>query len=181
MTRASNGAAPPDSASSPGGRAGKSRPVLYLDLDDTVISWATGDPEPGEGAHEFLVWALDHFEVRWLTTWCPDGRMDPQLLRDLSSLTDVPVERLRTIRGFDWEGGSKLDGIAWLEHVVLGRPFLWVEDSTVQPEWLAFLDDHGLRDRFRQCDVTRQPEAVRELHAALKRLIPADDLAPEPA
>lgn len=143
-------------------------PVLYLDLDDTILSWADGSPRPGPGATEFLLWALDRFEIRWLTTWCPNGRMEAGLLGDLSKLTNVPVERLRTIRGFDWEGGSKLDGIAWVEHVVLGRPFLWIEDSNVPPEALEFLDCHGLRDRFRHCDVTRRPEALRELHRSLQ-------------
>lgn len=146
-------------------------PVLYLDLDDTIVSWADGSPRPGRGATEFLLWALDRFEVRWLTTWCPDGRMDPALLADLSKLTDVPVDRLRGIRGFDWQNGSKLDGIAWLEHVVLGRPFLWIEDSTVEPGALEFLARHGLRDRFRSCDVTRRPDDLRELHRVLRRQV----------
>lgn len=145
------------------------RPVLYLDLDDTIISWADGKPRPAAGVGEFLSWALDRFEVRWLTRWARDGCMEPRLLRDLSKLTGVAEERLREIRGLDWGGGDcKLDGIAWLEHLVLGRPFLWVEDESVGEGEIALLTQHGFRDFYRWCNVTRDPGAVRTLHGQLR-------------
>ncbi|MFW6079985.1 MAG: hypothetical protein ACODAE_10210, partial [Gemmatimonadota bacterium] len=110
--------------------AAGAQPALYLDLDDTLLSYATGRPQAGLGARRFLHWAIATFEVRWLTRWCPDGRMPDGLLADLARMTGVPRECLRTVRGFDWRwSASKLDGIAWLEHRVLGRPFLWIEDE----------------------------------------------------
>lgn len=146
---------------------GEFPPVLYLDLDDTIVSWADGSPRRAPGVTAFLSWALERYEVRWLTTWCPGGRMEARLLADLTKLTGVPSERLRRVRGVSWDGGSKLDGIAWLEHVVLRRPFLWVEDGSVRPEALRFLARHGFADRFRHCDVTRDPYAVLRLHRKL--------------
>jgi hypothetical protein len=92
-------------------------PILYLDLDDTIISWEGGAPHAAPGATEFVDWALEHFEVRWLTTWCPSGAMSDKLLGDLSSMVRIPREVLSGIRGSEWEGTeSKLNGIAWLEH-----------------------------------------------------------------
>lgn len=145
------------------------RAVLYLDLDDTVLSWADGKPAPGTGVREFLLWALEHFEVRWLTRWARDGCMDPGLLVDLCKLTGVETDRLRTIQGMDWSEGTKLDGIAWSEHVVLGRPFVWLEDDNTGAEHQAFLASHGLADCFHHCDVTQDPEALREAHSELER------------
>jgi hypothetical protein len=150
-----------------GGGPGE-RPVLYLDLDDTVVSWATGEPRGAEDAGPFLRWALDRFEVRWLTTWAPSGLMDGGLLVDLCKLTGIPAERLQRIRGLDWEGGTKVDGIAWVEHVVMGRPFVWIEDDTVPPAALEFLDHHGYLACFHRCDVTRDAEALRRLHGELE-------------
>lgn len=149
------------------GPAAEKKPVLYLDLDDTIVCWASGDPEPAPGARDFLLWAMDAFEVRWLTTWTPSGDMDPGLLRDLSKLTDVDTEILGTIRGLDWEGGSKIDGIAWVEHVVMGRPFLWIEDDTIEPEALEFLVEYGYLERFIRCNVTEEPEMLQRLHEQL--------------
>ena len=143
------------------------RPVLYLDLDDTIVSWATGEPRGAPGVDEFMMWALRTFEVRWLTSWTPGGQMEESLLVDLAKLTGVDVDLLRCIRGLDWEGGSKLDGIAWLEHVVLERPFVWMEDGTLPDPALEFLRAHGFADCFVLCDVTRDEGALTRLHQRL--------------
>jgi hypothetical protein len=143
------------------------RPVLYLDLDDTIVSWATGEPRPAAGVEDFLTWALRRFEVRWLTSWTPTGQMEESLLHDLSKLTGVDTSLLRCIHGLDWDGGSKLDGIAWLEHVVLRRPFVWIEDGSLPEHTLDFLRARGFRDCFIRCDVTHDEDAVVRLHQRL--------------
>lgn len=145
----------------------RTRPVLYLDLDDTMVAWAEGKPHPAHGVEPFLSWAFERFEVRWLTSWAPTGCMEPRLVDDLAKLTGISGERLRSIRGLDWEGGSKVDGIAWLEHAVLGRPFLWIEDATIKDAYLELLERHGWLDRYRRCDVSREPDAVERLHREL--------------
>lgn len=151
------------------GPAARRAPVLYLDLDDTIVRWVNGEPEAAPGAAEFLRWALDHMEVRWLTTWAPHGRMPTDLLADLASLTGLPAARLSRIPGLGWEGGSKLDGIAWLEHVVEGRAFYWLEDDKVPPETVQFLERHGYQECFRSCNVTREPDDLRRRHDELRR------------
>ena len=149
------------------------RPVLYLDLDDTLIAWPDGrkgSPRGAEGAREFLCWALDRYEVRWLTTWCPDGRMDDGLLHDLARMLKLPVETLRDVRGMDWsESECKLDGIAWMEHVVTGRPFLWLEDDFgFGDRERAFLKAHGLSDRYQHVNVTADGGALARLHREMR-------------
>jgi len=145
------------------------RPVLYLDLDDTIISW-DGGPHGAPGVHEFMVWAMDSFEVRWLTTWCPDGVMDEKLLCDLSRMVRIPVESLRSIRGFAWEAdGSKLEGIAWLEHLVLGRPFIWLEDDYgFGQRERRFLRSHGLLASYRHCNVTEDSGSLNRVRRSLR-------------
>lgn len=147
------------------------RPVLYLDLDDTVLSYATGEPHAAPGAAAFLRWVLDVFEVRWLTRWCPDGEMPDGLIDDLWAMTGLPRDVLRGIRGFDWRSSeSKLNGIAWLEHAVLARPFLWIEDEYGVGEFeRTFLARHGFEHAYRHCNVTTDPIALARLHAALLR------------
>jgi hypothetical protein len=149
--------------------AARLRPVLYLDLDDTVVAWADGHPRAAPGARAFLHWALERFEVRWLTTWCPEGRMPPNLLADLCTMVEVDSARLDALRGVAWnETESKLNGIAWVEHLVLGRPFLWIEDEYgVTDRERRVLREHGLLDRYHHCNVTVEPKALRRVHAAL--------------
>lgn len=146
----------------------RQQPVLYLDLDDTVISWKDGAPSGAPGLTEFLLWALDTFEVRWLSRWARDGRMQPGLIQDLATMSNVPVERLRPIDGLDWDAtDDKLNGIAWLEHVALERPFIWVEDESVGTATTDFLARHGFGGTHYHCNVTRDPDALVRLHAVL--------------
>lgn len=147
------------------------RPVLYLDLDDTLISWEGGRPHAAPGAHEFVLWALDRLEVRWLTTWCPGGVMSDSLLHDLGRMLDLPVETLRPIRGIPWERhGSKLNGIAWLEHSVLGRPFVWLEDEYgCTGRERDFLVANRQLHCYRHCNVTEDADALLRVHVELRR------------
>jgi hypothetical protein len=148
-----------------------SAPVLYLDLDDTVVAWAGGRPHAAPGAREFVLWALKHFEVRWLTTWCPSGEMEESLLCDLCKMLNLPPDWLRHIRGFNWEAGdSKLNGIAWLEHLVVGRPFVWLEDNYgVRERERSVLSQYGLLDSYHCCNVTEDPNALVRVHETLRQ------------
>jgi hypothetical protein len=148
----------------------REKPVLYLDLDDTLISWE-GGPHAAPGAREFVVWALARFEIRWLTTWCPGGEMEDPLLGDLCKMLQLPAEELRAIRGFEWpEDGSKLNGLAWLEHLVLGRPFIWLEDDYGFTEReRSFLVQNRLINSYRHCNVTEDPHSLRRVHSSLQR------------
>lgn len=139
-------------------------------MDDTLLTYhGTGEPRAAPGAPEFLRWAVERFVVRWLTSWCPEGRLPERKVRGLCVYTGLEPELVRGIRGLDWSFGSKLDGIAWVEHLVLGRPFLWIEDAqgVGEPERAA-LAALGLSHCYRECDVTAEPEALRRLHERLR-------------
>lgn len=148
----------------------RQRPVLYLDLDDTLVSWATGQPVAAPAAAPFVTWALQHFEVRWLTTWCPDGEMPDGLLHDLARLLRLPVETLGRIRGIDWAAsGCKLDGIAWLEHRVLGRPFAWVEDEKgFRERERDFLARNRMLGSYYHCNVTDEVDSLSRVWESLR-------------
>jgi hypothetical protein len=149
----------------------RGRPVLYLDLDDTILTWASGEPRAAPGAREFLLWASRRYEVRWLTRWCPSGAMEDHLIDSLCSMLELERDALREIAGLDWEGGeSKLNGIAWLDHLVLRRPFLWLEDETgVGEREKRFLEEHGLLGAYRHCNVTKDADALCRVWTELER------------
>ena len=147
------------------------RPVLYLDIDDTLLSWASGGPEPVPSTECFLRWAMDRFEVRWLTKWCPTGTMSEDLLADLSKMVGVDTTGLSRVQGCAWEEkGIKADGIAWLEHTVLGRDFAWVENREgVSDDDLEILCRAGFGDRYFPCNVSEDETALERTRALLER------------
>lgn len=148
------------------------RPVMYLDVDDTLLRYPSGregDPVVADGAREFFAWARDVYEVRWLTKWCRAGAMGDDLVDDFCRMLDVDVSVVHSIRGLDWSfSDTKLNAIAWLEHLVLERPFVWVEDDygvgTLERRFLA---EQGLEGCWRRCNVTERPDALMNLHRTL--------------
>jgi hypothetical protein len=97
--------------------------------------------------------------------------MDADLLRDLGRLLDIDPHLVAHIRGFDWEStASKLNGIAWLEHLVLDRPFIWLEDEYgVGERELDVLRGLGLVESYRHCNVTTDPGALTRVRDELHR------------
>lgn len=150
---------------------GARQPVLYMDIDDTLLRYPGGaeGPVPAPGAVEFVAWAFEHFEVRWLTRWCRNGRMSDDLVRSFCKMFRVDAKVVQRVKGLDWsETDNKLDGITWLEHVVLERPFLWIEDEHGLGEIeQGFLTDHGFAEMWLSCNVTMDPHALSALHQRL--------------
>lgn len=64
------------------------KPVLYLDVDgvlwdlprDVNGKHCASTPIGAKGVREFIHFALEHFEVRWCTTWAMGGYMRPETL-----------------------------------------------------------------------------------------------------
>lgn len=145
--------------------------MLYLDIDDTLLSWASGEPKGVPASGRFVQWAMERFEIRWLTKWCPTGQMADELLGDLSKMLGVETAQLRGIRGCSWdESGIKVDGIAWLEHAVLGRDFAWVENREgVSDRDLEVLELAGYADRYFPCNVSEDESALDRAREHLER------------
>ena len=79
------------------------QPVLYLDVDDTLINWATLQAAPARGVREFLPWALERFEVRWLTRRCPSGEMPEEMARELCGLIEIEPALVGPVSGLNGE------------------------------------------------------------------------------
>lgn len=149
------------------------RPVLYLDLDDTLLSWADGEPRAVPSSGSFMEWALARFEVRWLTRWCPSGEMPEDLLGDLAKMLGVDPARLGCIRGCSWEeSGAKVDGITWLEHTVMDRPFFWVENREgLTDRDLEVLNETGFREHYLECNVSEDETVLERTRRRLERCL----------
>lgn len=96
--------------------------------------------------------------------------MEEKLLHDLAKMLSLAPAQLRHIRGCEWPAeGSKINGIQWLDHLVLGRPFVWLEDENgFKDRERKFLEENGVLDSYWHCNVTKDPQSLARVQAALR-------------
>lgn len=144
------------------------KPVLYLDVDDTILmfppwrdkAWwdANKGGAPAPKTKEFLEWAAEHCEVRWLTCWAMSGVIQEAKLNELARILGVPVSLISNFSNpLPWGGKrGKLNGINWDEHEE-GREWAWVEDG-LPPREIDELKRLGCDDRYYYTYTSEHPE-----------------------
>lgn len=130
------------------------KPVMFLDIDDTLLIWGEIGGFAAPGAVEFMRWAVQHWEVRWLTMWCPSGRLEPHGAAELSYRFghQLPPEFFQAIVNPHGWFREKRRSISDAE---LTRHWVWVEDG-------LHFSLGPYRHRFYQCNVTEDPLALQK-------------------
>lgn len=126
-------------------------PIMYLDVDGVILRSPRSIEENeerrkmhprlfvgvgAEDAKEFILWALDRFEVRWMTAWTSRGWMHPRDAEYLSEAIGLPAEVFTTqiFNPLSWgwtrpyEKDTKPDKYQGIDFED-PRPFIWLEDG----------------------------------------------------
>ena len=133
--------------------------LMYLDCDDTLLIHTRdvrGFPAPL--AAEFVHWALEHFEVRWLTMWCPSGRLQPHGAAELAYRFDnrVTAETFLDIHNPKSFRHDKTEGVDFDDP----RPWVWVEDGLAVVEYEE-LQRRKMNNRFFRTNVSTNCTALQ--------------------
>lgn len=158
------------------------RPIAYLDVDDTILRRPDGGkPLGAPGAAEFLRFLARHFEVRWLTRWCPGGTMRPDQIARLERQLAIPAAELKSIRNpcaFEDRAAPEAFPVKWpaldWKAIDAGRPFVWIENY-ITPEDEQVLARRGLLDCYIHCDVTAEPDRLTEVRRILEERFAAGE------
>lgn len=134
--------------------------LMYLDVDDTLLVWTNdigGFAAPR--AAEFMHWALEHFEVRWLTMWCPSGRLQPHGAEELSYRFNykVSAEIFLNIHNPKMFQQDKTVGVDFDDP----RPWVWVEDGLIPTEEYL-LKANGTWNNFYKTNVTHDRRMLQK-------------------
>lgn len=136
--------------------------VMYLDIDDTMlidelVGRKTVIKKFAPGTVEFLNWASEHFEIRWLTFWCMNGTMAIPAAKELSEISGfkLPFTFFTNIKNDLSFNFDKCDAIDFKDP----RPFVWVEDQ-IQPFEYNGLKQRGKEHCHYPCNSSRNPYAL---------------------
>jgi hypothetical protein len=150
-------------------------PTLFLDIDGVILRRRAGvfrvrDAfEVAPHALLFLSWAVQNFDVRWLSSRCQSGdaRQVCDAFRYALPATELPADWrfLESIPAVQW-GARKIDAID------LSSDFYWCDDAHGE-EALAIMAAHGKANRAIHVNVDRDPEALLRARQILARALAA--------
>lgn len=95
--------------------------ILYIDVDDTLLL----HQKPVHNTAAFFQWCDKHFDVKWMTRWCPDGKMTPSQISYLAPILGIEPEDFKRFENplkFAW---CKTEAVDWEGR----QPFIWVENT----------------------------------------------------
>ena len=108
---------------------------IYLDIDGVLLA---NEENLSIGAIDFIKYAVEHFDVYWLTTHCMDGTTE----HAIEYLNRASSEDLRP-----WL--ERFKPVVWslkkTEAIDFGKPFLWFDDDCFTgfvPQYIAILREH---------------------------------------
>jgi hypothetical protein len=136
------------------------KPVLYLDIDGVLLA---NENNLSIGTAEFIKYAIDNFEVYWLTTHCMDGT------------TAHAIEYLQ--RGSDedlrpWL--EKFKPVTWslkkTDAIDFSKPFLWFDDDCFSGEKID-LQEHNVFHSWIEVDLAKYPDQMVHELKLLKSII----------
>lgn len=130
------------------------RPILYLDVDGVLFGLYDGAYQLRPRVNSILAQMVEHFEVRWLTSWS-----FPRL-QQMLMLTQCTVSRRTTEQ--DWGSADKRK----VDAIDMSQDFWWLEDE-IGDDARCRLYDYNVLGRYIYCN----PEGETSLQDAWDDLI----------
>ncbi len=122
---------------------------VYLDIDGVLLA---NEENLAIGAAEFIKYAVEHFDVYWLTTHC----MNSNPTHAIEYLNRASHQDLRP-----WL--EKFKPVTWslkkTEAIDFSQPFLWFDDDCFTGERID-LQEHNALDSWIEVDLRNVPDQM---------------------
>jgi hypothetical protein len=139
------------------------KPILFLDVDGVLNVFLKSREElhpnfavalvPAPGVKEFIQFARENFDVRWLSAWSVAGYIHyPEALAWLTGLT---VDEVNAIPAVRWPHNKATAAIK----TASDRPWVWLEDGISKGE-LYILKDANVLDRYIYVNSDKDSQAL---------------------
>lgn len=124
---------------------------VYLDIDGVLLA---DDDQTAIGAEAFIKYAVEHFDVYWLTTHCMEG----EPTHAVEYVQRAANEDIRP-----WL--EKFKPTAWslkkTEAIDFSKPFLWFDDDCFSGERID-LKAHNAMKSWIQIDLRNVPDQMKK-------------------
>ena len=130
---------------------------VYLDIDGVLLD---NEGNLAIGAIEFIKYAVEHFDVHWLTTHCMNGTTE----HAVEYLNRASPEDLRP-----WL--ERFKSVKWslkkTEAIDFTKPFLWFDDDCFTGEKID-LHEHDAMNSWIEVDLRNVPDQMAKELVTLK-------------
>jgi hypothetical protein len=140
--------------------------ILYLDVDGVVLvpDFSRHGYRVADYAEQFLSWAVEHFDARWLSTRCQNGEAEE--VRRAFRLAGLSANSLT------WTAINRIPSATWgtskAQAIDLQSDFYWIDDNPDQPS-VDLLRQHGREDRLIRI-IGGDSEALLQARKILERV-----------
>lgn len=125
------------------------KPNIYLDIDGVILA---NEENLSIGAEEFIKYAVDNFDVYWLTTHCTDGDSTHAINYVMRAANEELRPHLEKFIPVSWTD-SKTEAIDF------SKPFLWFDDDLYESE-RRDLVSNAAQDSWIQIDLNKFPDQL---------------------
>jgi len=147
------------------------KPVLFLDVDGVLIRYTRTEALPTPHVKEFLEWAVEHFECRWLTSWAKWGTMEDPHRNTLAGILGVSTDLLKKLDHTHPWSEDKTQAIDITEFDgEAHRLVRWLDDDRMNDE-RATLKRWGVPEMFIHTDCSKNPDRLKQVWDELKTLL----------
>lgn len=136
------------------------KPNIYLDIDGVLLA---NEENLAVGAIEFIKYAVDNFDVYWLTTHCMDGDTAHAIEYVQHATSENIRPYLEKFKPVKWS-------LAKTEAIDFSKPFLWFDDDCYSGERLA-LNQHSVFNSWVEVDLSKYPDQLTHETKLLKSFI----------
>lgn len=125
------------------------RPNLYLDIDGVLL---VNETNLAVGVSEFIKYAVENFEVYWLTTHCMAGETAHAIEYVQRATNENLRKYLAKFKPTTWS-------LAKTEAIDFSKPFLWFDDDCYSGERIE-LKKHNAFNSWIEVDLAKYPDQM---------------------
>lgn len=125
------------------------KPNIYLDIDGVILA---NEANLSIGAEEFIKYAVENFDVYWLTTHCTDGDSEHAIRYIMQASGEHMRPYFEKFIPTTWRTNKT-------EAIDFNKPFLWYDDDCFTGEHMDLKQNNAVNSWI-EVDLLKHPDQL---------------------